>query len=45
MISGSQLGEMMKEAFHEYIGAVREGRFPAEEHTYKIDDEIIKKLY
>lgn len=41
----ANVGEMMKEAFHEYIGAVREGRFPAEEHTYKIDDEIIKKLY
>ena len=40
-----QIGEAMKEAFKAYIIEVTEGTFPAEEHTYKIDDEVIDKLY
>lgn len=38
-------GTIMKQAFADYIKEVKEGTFPAEEHTYKIDDTIIEKLY
>jgi 3-methyl-2-oxobutanoate hydroxymethyltransferase len=41
----ANVGEVMKGAFREYIDAIQEGTFPAEEHSYKIDDEIIEKLY
>ena len=38
-------GTVMREGFSKYIEEVKSGAFPAEEHTFKIDDEIIKKLY
>ena len=38
-------GTVMREGFAKYIEEVKSGAFPAEEHTFKIDDEIIKKLY
>ena len=41
----TDLGAEMKEAFTKYIEEVRDGVFPAEEHSFKIDDEIIEKLY
>ena len=41
----ANVGEVMKNAFKEYIEDVQNGNFPAEEHTYKIDDDIIEKLY
>jgi len=41
----TNLAECMKEAFTKYIEEVRDGVFPAEEHSFKIDDEIIEKLY
>lgn len=41
----ANVGEVMKNAFKEYIEEVQSGNFPAEEHTYKIDDDIIEKLY
>lgn len=41
----AKVGDVMKEAFKEYIAEVSSGEFPAQEHTYKIDDEIIEKLY
>lgn len=39
------VGEVMKQAFKDYINEIQNGSFPAEEHSYKIDDEIIGKLY
>ena len=39
------VGSLMKEGFKAYIKEVKEGTFPAEEHTFKIDDEVIEKLY
>ena len=39
------LGEKMKIAFETYIEEVKDGVFPAEEHGFKIDDEVIEKLY
>ncbi len=39
------IGEAMKDGFRAYIQEVQDGTFPAEEHTYKISDDIIEKLY
>lgn len=41
----AQVGQLMKEGFAAYIRETKEGVFPAEEHTFKIDDEVIEKLY
>ena len=41
----TDLGGCMKEAFTKYIEEVRDGVFPGAEHSFKIDDEIIEKLY
>ena len=41
----ANIGEDMKEAIGTYIEEVKDGVFPAEEHTFKIDDEVIEKLY
>ncbi len=38
-------GEVMKRGFTDYIKEVKEGTFPAAEHTFKIADDIINKLY
>ncbi len=39
------LGEKMNIAFRKYIEEVKDGVFPAEEHYFKISDEVIEKLY
>lgn len=41
----AQIGSVMKDAFRQYIDEVKSGAFPSEEHTFKIDDDIIEKLY
>lgn len=41
----AKLGDQMKDAFKSYITEVKDGVFPAEENTFKIDDEVINKLY
>ena len=41
----ADVGTMMKDGFAAYIKVVKEGSFPAEEHTFKIDEDVIKKLY
>ncbi|MBQ1604939.1 MAG: 3-methyl-2-oxobutanoate hydroxymethyltransferase, partial [Lachnospiraceae bacterium] len=40
----ANVGEQMTAAFKAYDQEVKAGTFPAEEHTYKIDDSIIEKL-
>ncbi|MDE7432987.1 MAG: 3-methyl-2-oxobutanoate hydroxymethyltransferase [Lachnospiraceae bacterium] len=40
-----EIGTAMKAAFKAYIEEVCQGSFPAEEHSYKIADEVIEKLY
>ena len=35
----------MKNAFKDYIEDVKVGAFPAEKHTFKIDESVIEKLY
>ncbi len=37
-------GEVFRKGFTEYIKETQNGTFPAEEHTFSIDDEIISKL-
>ncbi len=40
-----EIGTQMKEAFQKYSEEVKAGTFPAEEHTFKIEDDVIEKLY
>ena len=39
------LGDRMRNAFATYIEEVKNGSFPSEEHGFKIDEEVIEKLY
>lgn len=41
----ANLGEIMVGAFKSYIEETKIGVFPAEEHSFKISDEVINKLY
>ncbi len=40
----AEVGALMRQGISEYIAETKDGSFPAEEHTYKIDDEVIEKL-
>lgn len=40
----ADVGELMKSGFKNYIEEVSNGSFPAEENTFKIDEETMKKL-
>ncbi len=39
------VGEQMKKAFSDYIEETKDGSFPAQEHTFKISDDVLEKLY
>lgn len=41
----ANVGEIMREAFANYAAEVASGAFPTEEHTYKIKDDVLEKLY
>ncbi|MCM1494833.1 MAG: 3-methyl-2-oxobutanoate hydroxymethyltransferase [Bacteroides sp.] len=41
----ANVGEVMKDAFRQYIEEVQSGAFPAKENEYTVDDSIIEKLY
>ena len=41
----ANVGEVMRDAFANYAAEVASGAFPAEEHTYKIKDDVLEKLY
>ena len=41
----ADVGEVMKNAFRQYKEEINNQTFPAAEHSYKIDDEVIGKLY
>lgn len=41
----ADVGAAMKDGFKAYIDEVKAGTFPAEEHTFKISDDVINKLY
>lgn len=38
-------GDVMREGFRQFISEVKNKSYPAAEHTYSIDEEIIEKLY
>lgn len=38
-------GEVMRDGVKKYIDAVNDGSFPEDKHCFKIDNEIIEKLY
>lgn len=38
-------GSVMKKAFEDYAVEVKAGTFPAPEHTFKINEEVLEKLY
>lgn len=38
------IGEKMTEAFKRFDKEVKEGVFPSEEYTYKMDDEVLKEI-
>ena len=40
-----QLNLRMRKAFADYVDDVRQGSFPAPEHTFSIADDVIEKLY
>lgn len=39
------IGSAMKTAFQSYIEEVETGKFPGEEHSYSIGNDVIEKLY
>lgn len=41
----AQIGSQMKAAFAAYKQEILDGVFPSEEHTFKMDETIIEKLY
>lgn len=41
----ADVGAVMKKAFEDYKKEVSDGTYPSEEHTFKIDDEVLGKLY
>ncbi len=40
----ADVGSLMKEAFQSYIEETNNGSFPAQEHTYKMEESIIEEL-
>ncbi|PIH04754.1 3-methyl-2-oxobutanoate hydroxymethyltransferase [Clostridium combesii] len=43
--SFGNIGESIKDGVSQYIKEVKEAKFPEEKHTFKIDDDVINKLY
>ena len=43
--SFSNVGEAIKDGVSQYIKEVKESEFPEEKHSFKIDDDVINKLY
>ena len=41
----ASVGEIMKQAFADYIAETKAGAFPAQEHTFAISDDVLGKLY
>lgn len=41
----AEVGAMMKQGVQEYCAAVQDSSFPAAEHTFKIDEEVLEKLH
>lgn len=43
--SFADAGSVMKQGFKDYIDEVKAGTFPAEEHTFAMDESVLSKLY
>ncbi len=41
----ANVGEVMTNAFQEYIKVVGDGTFPGKEHEYTLSDDVLEKLY
>ena len=41
----ANVGDLMRQGFKSYIKEVNDGTFPSAEHCFKMDDEVLKKLY
>lgn len=41
----AEVGTLIKQGVQEYCAAVQDSSFPAAEHTFKIDEEVLEKLY
>jgi len=41
----AQIGDQMREAFRAYHREVTDGTFPGPEHTFRMDESIIERLY
>ncbi len=41
----ANVGDLMRDGFKAYIKEVNEGTFPSAEHCFKMDDEVLNKLY
>jgi 3-methyl-2-oxobutanoate hydroxymethyltransferase len=40
----ADVGALMREGIKAYIEETKSGEFPAQEHTFKIDEEVIKRI-
>ena len=40
----AQVGALMRQGISDYISETKSGAFPAEEHTYSIDENVIKEI-
>ncbi len=40
----AEVGDLMRKGISDYISETKEGTFPAEEHTYAVDEEVIAEL-
>jgi 3-methyl-2-oxobutanoate hydroxymethyltransferase len=41
----ADVGALMRQGISDYIKETKDGTFPAPEHTFQIDDEVLEKLY
>ena len=41
----ADVGDQIKQGLKKYAEEVKSGEFPSQEHTFKIDEEILEKLY
>ena len=40
----AEVGQIMSNAFETFINDVKDGTFPQQEHTYKIDSSVVDEL-
>lgn len=41
----AEAGNVMRQGFADYVKEVQEGVYPAQEHTFQIEDSVLEKLY